>query len=145
MPDMTVDRAAVRRMVEDFWRLLLLSGRNLSQLHPTATPQNTSAAQDMARDLSRRFEQRCQATASLMPPEQRKIFLQMIEEEDSICFNELQTNGDALYRRLGIGDTASASPAPTPVAHHRQRLGEMAVRTAVRATVWELIWSLFRR
>lgn len=122
MPDMTVDRAAVRRMVEDFWRLLLLSGRNLSQLRPTATPQNTSAAQDMARDLSRRFEQRCQATASLMPPEQRKIFLQMIEEEDGICFNELQTNGDALYRRLGIVDTANASPAP--VGYRRQGLGE---------------------
>jgi hypothetical protein len=76
---------------------------------------------------------------------------------------------DAGYRKLGLDpaaidaaiasgdDVAGARAAtavmarmesqPPPAAPRRQRqgIGEMAFRTAVRATIWELIASLFRR
>jgi hypothetical protein len=68
---------------------------------------------------------------------------------------------DRFYRKFGIDpaavdafvaspDAAQAPPIPIrsqPAAptYHRQGIGEMAVRTAVRATIWELIFSLFRR
>jgi len=68
----------------------------------------------------------------------------MIDEEDSICFEEHQRDPEAFYRRLCLN--LSSNPQPTAsVAYRRQGLGELAVRAAVRATVWESIWSLFRR
>jgi hypothetical protein len=66
---------------------------------------------------------------------------------------------EKLYQRFGLDPAAvdafiassdatralAASPHPTAPTHHRQGIGEMAVRTAVRATIWEVIRSLFRR
>jgi len=76
---------------------------------------------------------------------------------------------DAGYRRLGLdpaaidaaiasGDCVAGARAGTAIMarmgsqppqaaprRQRQGIGEMAVRTAVRATIWELIASLFRR
>ena len=36
-------------------------------------------------------------------------------------------------------------PLQAPPSRRRQGIGEMAVRTAVRATIWQLVASLFRR
>jgi hypothetical protein len=136
-----VDRAAVRHLVEDFWRSLVLLGRHLGETHPTSPPKEFRTA---FTDFSRRFEEQNQATAALMPPEQAKMFMQMIEEEDTICFEERQRNPDAFYRRLGL-ELTSTPPVHPPVIYKRQGIAEMAVRTVVRATIWELIVSLFRR
>ena len=136
--DVTVDRAAVRRLVEDFWRSLVLFGRHMGETQPNITP---AAAQAQFVDFSRQFHERNEATAALMAPDRAKAFLQVIDEEDAICFQEHQTNKPAFYRRLGLNFTENDR---RPVVYQRQNIGEMAVRTAVRATIWELIFALFR-
>jgi hypothetical protein len=88
-----------------------------------------------------RWADRIEATASLMPPEQAKIFKEIAEEETVLLMRELKRNPKALPKRLGV-EIGKRSP---PVVYQRQSIGEMAIRTAVRATVWELIFSLFRR
>src|SRR5215831_15210442 len=88
----------VRRLVEDFWRSLVLHGRHLGETQPNITHEE---AQNLMRDFSRRWTERNEATAATMPPEQAQIFLQMIDEEDGICFEEHQRNRDAFYRRFG--------------------------------------------
>jgi hypothetical protein len=63
------------------------------------------------------------------------------------------SNGGAETRDLSNTQSSPTRPAPKPIEHlppqsitsHRMGLGELAVRTAVRATVWELVWSFFRR
>ena len=68
----TVDRAAVvRRMVEDEWRAQVLFARHLGETHPT-TPMEQFT--DVILDFTRRSEERYQATAALMPPEQAELF-----------------------------------------------------------------------
>jgi hypothetical protein len=141
MSEVNVDRAMVRRLVEDFWRSLMLFGHNLGATQPNISGEEIKAK---AIEFSGSFERQIQATAALMPSEQAQKFLQMVEEEDTICFNERQRDYEAFCRRLGINLTSRPSMAPQ-AAHRRQGLGELAVRTAVRASVWELAWSLFRR
>lgn len=99
MPDVTVDRAAARRAVEDFWRSLILFGRHLGETQPNMSP---AAKQEQAQDFSRRFQERNQATAALMPSKQAQMFLKIIDEEDAICFEEHRHNKDTFYRRLGL-------------------------------------------
>jgi hypothetical protein len=135
-----VDRATVRRMVEDFWRSLMLFGRHLGETQPKIS---RGEAARLTLDFTRRFSEQNEATAALMQPEQAKAFLKMIEEEDSICFEEHQRNPDAFYRRLGLNLTSNPQPPASPV-YRRQSIGEMAARTAVRATICELIFSIFR-
>jgi hypothetical protein len=140
MSDIEIDRVIVRGLVDDFWRELILVGRNMGQSNATRESANATAL-----DLSQRFRERNEATAALMPPQQAKIFLRMIEEEDRICFEEHQRDPDALYRRLSLRLTSTPPDPPDPPRSQRQGIGEMVVRTAVRATVWELVDSLFRR
>jgi hypothetical protein len=139
MEDVSVDRATVRRLVEDFWRSLMLLGQHLGA-QPNANPDSIRAA---GIDLSKRFWERIDATAALMPREQAEMFKKVVEEEDQICFEDEQRDYDGFCKRLGLNITSL--PAPSPTFYHRQGLGELAVRTAVRATIWELIFSLFRR
>lgn len=140
-----IDRSMVRQMVEEFWRLLILQGHNWGQARPTMNRAQAEAHfGDQARDISRRFTARMEATAGLLPPAQAKAFLQMVDEEDTICFEEHQRNPAAFHRRLAL----ELNPPPLalqPVKYRRQGMGEMSVRTAVRATILELVWSLFRR
>jgi hypothetical protein len=98
----------------------------------------------MALDLNRRHREQVDAIVALMPPEQARIFLQVFEEEHTLFFEEHQRDPDASYRRLGLQMT-STPHIPPPIRYQRQGIGELAVRTAVRATIWELIFSLFRR
>ena len=98
----------------------------------------------MAVDLNRRQQEQIDAIAALMPPEQATLFLQMIEEEGKLLFDEHQRDPDASYRRLGLQFTSIPRVQQTN-RYQRQGMGEMAVRTAVRATIWELIFFLFRR
>jgi hypothetical protein len=135
---MTVDRTAVREMVEDIFRSQLLYHQNLLDTQPHLTPTQSRA--DVESYVQRLFD-RAEATASLMRPEQAADFRKMFEEEYSYLVREFDRDSDGILRRFGI---VVNRPAPQPT-YHRQGIGEMAVRTAVRATIWELIWSLFRR
>lgn len=184
MSEVSVDRTAVREMVEDFWRSFILLMRDLQARYPPASP---SEIYNECMELERRAWSRFAAIAALMPPEQGKAFMQMIEEEDTICSKEHHFRREALYRRLNVsiragnkrdqdaayrrlgldpaaidaaiaaGDATGAGvdvvdvmagmqsqPQRAAPTYRRQGIGEMAVRTAVRATVWEVIRSLFR-
>jgi hypothetical protein len=120
-----IDRAAIRSMVEDHWRSFLAVAKDNPQIGGESI-------------LS--FEERMRAIASLMEPEQAQIFIQTLEEEREILFEEYKHNPEGLKHRLGL------TPQFTqPVIIHQQRgLGQLAVRTAVRATIWESIFALFR-
>jgi hypothetical protein len=125
--DVNVDRAAIRSMVEEFWRAFI----SVAATNPQIGAQTIE-----------NFDERIQATASLMVSEQAKMFLQAVEEERDLLFNEYRRNPDALKRRLGLGPVRQ--PNRVVHQHQRQSIGEMAVRTAVRATIWESVISLFR-
>jgi hypothetical protein len=71
----------------------------------------------------------------------RAAFTEMVREEYRFLLQELERNPQALFQRLGVNMGRTARQR----VYRRQGLGELAVRTAVRATVWEMIWSLFRR
>ena len=124
---MTIDRAAIRSMVEDHWRSFI----SVAVSNPQIGFQSLE-----------NFDERIQATAALMPPERAAMYLQAVEEEREILFNEYNRNPDALKRRLGLGPVRQ--PNRVVHQHQRQSIGEMAVRTAVRATIWESVISLFR-
>ena len=182
MSEVSVDRTAVREMVEDFWRSFVLFMRDLQERHPRASvPDLQGQCMEFTQQAWRRFE----AIAALMSPEQGKAFMQMIDEEDTICTKEHHFHPETFYRRInvtarsgdkreqdrmyrGLGldpaaiDAAIASgdspragaavmsavrsqPQPTPPTYRRQGISEMVVRTAIRATIWEIIRSLFRR
>jgi hypothetical protein len=85
MTDLTVDRAAIRRMVEDFWRSLVLYGRHLGETRPNIS--NEEAAR-LCLEFSRRFQAQNEATAASTAPDQARLFLQTIDEEDTICSEE---------------------------------------------------------
>jgi hypothetical protein len=127
LPDVTIDRAAIRSMVEDHWRSFV----------SVATSNPLIAARSI-----HNFEQRTQAMASSMGPEKAKMFLRAVEEERELLLNEYNRNPDALKRRLGLAPLYR----PNVVIRHpqRQSIGELAIRTAVRATIWEAVISLFR-
>jgi hypothetical protein len=122
---MDIDRSAIRAMVEDHWRSLLA----VAQTNP-----------HLGRESILRFDEQIQATAALMQPQEGAVFRQTVDEEREILFNEYQRDPDSLKHRLGL----TPSVAPTLVIHHQQTLGEVVGRTAVRATVWESIFALFR-
>jgi hypothetical protein len=126
-PDVTIDRAAIRSMVEDHWRSFI----SVAVSNPQIGFQSLQ-----------NFDERIQATAALMPPERAAMYLQAVEEEREILFNEYNHNPDALKRRLGLGPVRQ--PNRVVHQHRRQSIGELAVRTAVRATIWETVISLFR-
>jgi hypothetical protein len=126
-PNETIDRATIRSMVEDYWRSLL-----------SISPNNFRVRSQ----ITQNFEERMHATASLMGPGKAEMFLQAVTEEREILLDENKRNQDALVRRLGLAPARQ----PNLVIHHhkRQSMGEMVVRTAVRATIWNAIFSLFR-
>jgi hypothetical protein len=133
-----LDRITIRQMVEDGFRSQLLFHQNYLDTHPHSSPQES---QEAAHQFLQRWLDRTEATAALMPAAQGAAFKEMVGEEYGFLAQELERNPQALCQRFGINWGRSA---PLPV-YHRQGLGELAVRTAVRATVWEMIWSLFRR
>jgi hypothetical protein len=85
--------------------------------------------------MGNRFAEQVEAWCNSLPPDQAKQLDEVFGEEMSISLAECKRDPIAYTRRLGI--------LPDRV-NHRQGIGEMAARTAVRATIWEAIWRLFR-
>jgi hypothetical protein len=122
-----MDRDVIRGMVEDYWRTLI----------PALQTGGAAAFQE----IGTRFEQRIAQTAALLPPIESAAFIQTVDAERERMMAEYKADPVALKNRLGI---ALGIDASTHRTHQRQGMGEMAVRTAVRATIWEAIWRLFR-
>lgn len=123
-----MDRAAITVMVEDFWRSFI--------------PIAFSGDQRKATLVVERFQKQIEDMAALMSDGDAATFNQMVEEERDILFREYNANPQKFKARLGV-----SAPRETPKAARRSNrmgLGELAVRTTVRATVWETVISLFR-
>lgn len=115
----------IRGMVEDYWRSFLAMA---------------SQNQSVARDIQLRFDERIAAMASLMSKENANVFLMAIEEERDKLFLEYDRDPDAQKRRLSIQFNRNQQPSS-----QRNEMGELIVNTAVRATIWQVIFSIFRR
>ena len=124
-----MDRDAIRGMAEDYWRAMI----------PLMQARDFEAAQDMGN----KFEQRIHSVASALPPIESAAFQQAMDAEREKLIAEYKSDPYALKTRLGVSPVGDE-----PVTHVRQHrpndLGNLVVRTAVRATVWETIWALFR-
>jgi hypothetical protein len=123
-----MDRQAVVGMVEDYWRAYV--------------PAMQNSGIEAALEINQRFEERIERTAERLDPIEAAAFLQTIDAEREKLMAEYMRDPVALKDRLGI-----PLGVDEPRTRRRQGsdLGGLAVRTAVRATVWESIWALFRR
>ena|SRR5689334_22581347 len=130
MPD-SIDRGMIRSMVEDFFRS-----------HLTTSAVNPSSAKESVQ----RFGERAQAMASLMPAARADEFLRVVAEEIELIDRENARDPELLKMRLGLKVQRDHQTDPVLLVPSRQRqsLGELAVRTAVRATVWKSIGAAFR-
>ncbi|MBT2793471.1 hypothetical protein [Paraburkholderia strydomiana] len=140
--DATIDRdAEVRKFADDLvelhWRLFLsAAGRG---------------DEDDAHKLVLGFARDCEENKAKVirgeggpkdSPENFRKMVQYIEEARSRIADEYDRDRAALKRRLGVPVSVTAS---VPVRHsNRMGIGEMAVRTAVRATVWTVVRDLIR-
>jgi len=125
---MLMDRAAITVMVEDFWRSFIPIAFNGDQRTATL--------------IVERFQKQIEDMAALMPADEAATFNQIVEEERDSLFKEYNANPNKLKARLGV--SAPKATPPAAGGGKRMRLGELAVRTTVRATVWEAVISLFR-
>jgi hypothetical protein len=124
--EMNFDRATVRKIVEDHWRATLpLRGDRMRA-------QNTTLIDQM----SNRLGDQTDSWINSLPPDQGNELDRIFNEEMRLSIAEWERNPVGLKRRLGV--------LPGSVSH-RQGIGEMAVRTAVRASIWEGIFRLFGR
>ena len=121
------DVAIVHQMVEDHWRAFLLLGR-----------QNPAAGASLIQS----FDERISGYSASLSQDKAKVFLTTIEREREKLFLEYELNPDALKARLNI---AVEAPQTRQARSRGQSFGEIVVRTAVRATVWEIVRSIFRR
>jgi len=118
-------RDTARRTVEHHWRTFII-------LAPLDMKKAFKSLHD--------FDAMINEGASRMTEPEKSIYLQTIEAERQKLADEYDRNPDALKARLGI---STSTPNYVP-SYHRQTMDEMIVRTAVRATVWETIWAIFR-
>jgi hypothetical protein len=77
----------------------------------------------------------------MLTPIEAAAFRQAVDAEREALLNEYERDPAGLKRRLGISLGVDALPVNVS---QKMGLGELAVRTAVRATIWESIWKLFR-
>ena len=123
------DEKFIHELVDDSWRSFLTFAAQGSQALGVACIE--------------RLDERSQQIAKTLEATAGMRFLAGVEAERVRIFDEYTKDPDALKRRLGVH-------APTVAADQQQRgrssrsLGELAVRTAVRATVWESISAIFR-
>jgi hypothetical protein len=125
--DRIIPREECKSMVEDAWRKML----NFA----------AEGSQALGMQCIQRLEETMAARAAKLDEPGRSIFLNDIDEERGNIFDEYTSDPDALKRRLGVGKHRHApsrhySPGPSVV--------NIAVNTAVRATVWETVRSMFR-
>jgi len=120
------DRATVRKIVEDHWRATLpLRGDRMRA-------QNTTLIDQMTNRLGDQID----TWIKSLPPDEGNELDRMFDEEMRLSIAERKRDPVGFKRRLGV--------LPGSVSH-RQGIGEMAVRTAVRASIWEGIFRLFGR
>ena len=126
--DVSIDRAAVREMVEDFWRSYILFMRALQAKYPRSSISDLTS-QCMAFS-ERNYWQRFEAIAARMPPEKGTAFLEMVTEEDAICAKEHHFRPDALFRRLNLNIRAG-NKRDQDAGYRRLGLDPVAIDAAI--------------
>jgi hypothetical protein len=139
-PDVPFDRAMARETIEEFLRSNLQYQRDLIFSQPHLTPEQTQGA---AMNRQSQFFERIDATANMMSQHEGEAYRNLLLEEYELFMHEFERNPQGVFRRLGF-DFSNQQMTTMMLPPRRMGLGELAVRTAVRATVWESIWSLFR-
>jgi hypothetical protein len=86
------------------------------------------------------FDATMKEMTQYMPESDASFFRDTIKAEEEKLADEYDRNPDVLKARLGLTTSAPAFARSSS----RQGLDELAVRTVVRATIWESIWSIFR-
>lgn len=123
-----MDRKIIEEMVEDFWRAMI----------PAMQDQNL----ELCAELGSNFEKRISDAAEQLSPIEKAAFLQAVETARERIISEYQHDPVSLKMRLGLN---LGVDGPTSKSQsNRMGLGELVARTAVRATVWDTINSLFR-
>lgn len=89
-----IERESIRSMVEDFWRSFL------------ATAQSSP---NTAQESVLRFDEQINSLAALMDSERSRLFLNAIDEERQIIFDEYNKSPDKLKVRLGIVEQIPSS------------------------------------
>lgn len=123
-----VSRNECRAMAEDAWLKML----NFA----------TQGSKALGAECIARLEEKITSRAAKLEEPAKAIFLADMEEARASIFDEYTSSPDALKRRLGVGKyrtqevTRNIPTAPGLV--------NVAVNTAVRATVWESIRAMFR-
>ena len=117
----TLDRGAIRSMVED-------GMRGLMAINPADTAALTAAVQ--------RWDQHILSVAAVMPEGQRDPFIRAAAEERQILIDEQRRDPAGLRRRLGVQQ-------PSDIGRQTEGIGSMAAKTAVRASIWAAIWAIF--
>jgi hypothetical protein len=118
-------RNSARLLVEDYWRNFL----TLTHIDPRK-----------AFEAVKSFDATIKMMTENVPEPDASVLRHTIQVERDKLADEYDRNPGALKARLGL-----ANQPPAPVRpQNRQSLEELAVRTAVRATVWESVRSMFR-
>ncbi len=98
--------------------------------------------QEAALEYTHRFNDVTQRAADQLG-DGRTRYLAMIEAERERLFEEYNRDPDAQKRRLGVPIPLSG-PEPAHRPRQNMPIGQLAVRTAVRATVWTLVRDAIR-
>lgn len=118
----------IREQVENTWRKFLRF----------AAEGNTELGKQVILRADEIFVER----ANKLDEPGRSNYLAAVEAERNRLFDEYTNDPESLKRRLGVD--SSASTPSREVRSTRQGIGEVAVKTAVRAGIWAAIWELFR-
>jgi hypothetical protein len=117
----------IRQVVEDHWRAVLTA----------AWSGDTGKADKLTDELERNVTYWCESF-----PQHANLAKAILKRERDKLELEYYRNPDMFRLRLGL--PSPQQPAPTVVVQERSNLGDLVVRTAVRATVWETVRSIFR-
>lgn len=119
-----LERSKITDIVEDYWRAFITA----MQLH------GSDAA-------SHEFDGRIAEASRALGPMEALSFAQAVEADREKLMAEYVSDPGALKRRLGL---SLGTDRKTKRRSGGQELGNLAVRTAVRATVWESVRAIFR-
>ena len=92
--------------------------------------------------IAHRFDADVEARANQMGPARAQAYKNAVEEQSTIIFEQYKRDPNAARRRLGL--PPSRKHAQIARSSQQQSMGDLVVRTAVRATVWNSVASLFR-
>jgi len=100
---------------------------------------------ELGRECIVRFEEQIAQHARKMGKDGER-WLAVIEEQRALIFDEYTKNPDELKRRLGVSQPQQSIQSAPQHVHYvsGESLGDLAVRTTVRATIWASVLSIFR-